>query len=156
MKAIVLAFSLTGLVWVARQSWADEPEPDPVIAPVTYQRTMLVVTSPDLVAAITFEANKKEAPRGATYKFRMLSGGKETTGSGVVFEKTKVVRDKQDPGKALVFDLGSKLVIRVGKLELKWSVRDEDNGWVYYFPEKCRIHLAFHDDFKTIDLARFK
>ncbi len=126
-----------------------------ISAPLSYKDLMLVVTTGDGAAAVVFT---EEAERGVGYRFRYQSrdGKIQTPGAGQVFERYK-------DG---VYD-GGELFITAGPIKIGWSHCDPGKGWVYYNPEKARVHIAHADTFEggkpgfgghateKLDLTRF-
>jgi hypothetical protein len=133
-----------------------------ISARVYYEDQMLIICAEKDVIAVVFspKANKIE------YRYRARAAGstKESRGAGVLFVKRKEVPPPKnldlkaiDPKKKRFFeDDGSKLYIEMGKHEMYWSPANSESGWIYYEPEKVRVHLAGLHDFEVIDLGRFQ
>lgn len=130
-------------VSVAATAAADEAQPShenrsattldntgPVSAPVMYKKTMLIVVTPEGVAAIIFE---KPSTRGTSteyrYRFQPADGSEETTGNGRVYER-------------LVNEQYNSMHIKAGKIVLPWSGGGAESGWVYYSPEDISLQIA--------------
>lgn len=102
----------------------------PVVAPVMYKNTMLIVVTPEGVAAIIFE---KPSTRGTSteyrYRYQPADGSEETTGTGRVYERLE--REQYDSRH-----------IKAGKIVLPWSASGPNSGWVYYSPENTSVQIA--------------
>jgi len=126
-----------------------------ISAPASYKDLMLVLTTAEGAAAVIFTVERE---RGVSYRFRYQSkdGTKHATGAGQVFERYKEG----------VYD-GGELFINAGPIKIGWSHHDPGKGWVYYNPDKVRVHLAHADNFEggkpgfgghvaeKLDLTRF-
>jgi len=113
-----------------------------ISAPVVYEDLMLVLANGDGAAAVVF-TNPTE--RGVSYRFRYESrdGMKNTSGAGAVFEE-------RENGRYA----GGQLFIKAGPFRLGWSDGGAARGWIYYNPEKLKVHIAHAKDFENSDEAR--
>src|SRR5215207_5163324 len=64
--------------------------------PVEYDGKLLVVTTPDGVAAFAF-TDRVDKGTGYKFRFRPKDGGKEEAGAGKVFERYKAVQGRGGP-----------------------------------------------------------
>jgi hypothetical protein len=101
--------------------------------------------------AVVF-TNKLEKGIGYKFRYESADGKTKETGAGKLFEKYKRLPGK-DPGE--VVDDGGELWFKAGPFEVEWSVGGEGRGWIYYSPEKVRVHIAHAKHFDKLDLKRF-
>ena len=155
-SAVLTALLLPGAAFGQRNIGVGPPkgsEPGRLSAPVVYEDLLLVFASKDGVAAVVF-TDKLE--NGIAYKFRYESrdGKTKEVGIGKLFEKYK-----RFPGKKAdefeVVDDGGELWFKAGPFEVEWSRAAADRGWIYYSPEKVRVHIAHAKNFDGLDLKRF-
>jgi len=129
-----------------------------IAATVFYGDQMLIVSHEKGVVLFAF---KEELDKGVKYVFRSYDAGTatETTGAGTViwkYRNGKVFKDEDGKKAQEIVDEGSINYLVAGAFKLYWTHRTKGSGWVYYEPEKARIQIAHPDDFKDLDLKRFK
>jgi hypothetical protein len=106
-----------------------------ITAPLVYDGTMLVLVSDEDVAAVIFRPTGRGS---ATYDFRFegKDGAKSEAANVPLFET-------RDPAG----NLTGELYIKAGSISVGWSKSSEKQGWIYYTPEKVKVHLADARDF---------
>jgi hypothetical protein len=145
--ALSMFVMLGGAVFLCAQARADD-----ISAPLAYKDLMLIVTSSDGGAAIVFTENAED---GVGYRFRYESrdGKTKRDGTGRVFEKRnalgEVIRNA-DGG------IEGDFFITAGPIKLNWSPGTADSAWIYYNPDKTRVHMAHAKRFeKTTEINPF-
>lgn len=137
--------------------------PPKVTAPVVYKDLMLVLVTKDGAAAVAFtevfdeETSDTEKRYCVKYRFRYESrdGKTHKSGIGVVYER--YTKGRYDHGD---------LFVTAGPIRVEWSRGGAKRGWIYYAPEKTRVHAANARGFedwkgpfgtaqKRLDLRRF-
>lgn len=128
----------------------EEPR-EPVRVRIAYAEVILVISDDKGVCAIRFEKTNE----GARYQYRFRRHGEnaEKTGSGLLLERYRYQGTAPELFKSL--DKHSKLTVIVEHIRLDWSRSTSEKGWVHYYPEKMRVHVADFDDYAKIDLGRF-
>src|SRR5262245_37974560 len=91
------------------------------------------------------QSSSRTRPSEVSYRFRYESrdGMEAISGTGQLFEKYKNGRYA-----------GGQLFIQAGPIRLGWSDGGAARGWVYYNPEKLKVHVAHAKDFENSDEAR--
>jgi len=106
-----------------------------ITAPLVYDGTMLVFAADEGVAAAIFRTTVRGS---AAYDFRYE--GKDGKRLEAV---NKPLFESRDPAG----NLGGELFIKAGPISIGWSKSDDKQGWIYYTPEKVKVHLADARDF---------
>lgn len=150
---------------------APVPAGDEYPAGITYKDLMLVLVTEDGAAAVVFPANAEEADGSLNYSFRYESrdGKVKKSGKGQVAERHKPGTDPEVERNA-DGTIAGEPYIAAGPIRLQWSAGTADSGFVYYAPERVKVHIAHAKFFqastsfdpfaggieeKALDLRRF-
>jgi len=125
----------------------------PVVAPVHYEKTMLILASSKAIAAVDFTDSVSV---GVAYRYRclVLETDEEVKGAAKVFEKYE--HKQVGPDRYAVQDAGGQYQIVAGPIEVQWSWWKPGGCWLYYRPEEISMHLGHDEDFETVDLKRYR
>ena len=149
--------TLVATVFINRMGLADAiPPADPTVSvPLHYVDQAMIVSAKGCTVIFRFNSTDDgNGKRGAHFHYRLLpSQGGEVKGEGDVFEN---YQRRTSGTTSAVIDLGSRLKIVAGKIELPWSLGGIDFGWVYFVPEDATVELLNNDEFDKLDLTRFK
>jgi hypothetical protein len=106
-----------------------------ITAPLLYDGMMLVLVNEDGAAAVVFHGIG-DGSVSYDYRFEAKDGGRSETG-------TRALSERRDAGG----NLAGELFIRAGSISIGWSRAGAARGWIYYTPEKVKVHLADARDF---------
>lgn len=144
LSACLLVVSFLGTSVCFGQAPADE-----IPAPITYKDLMLVLVTAEGAAAIVFPAGVEEKDGSVHYSYRYESrdGTVRKSGKSQVSEKRKPGTDREvernpDGSIAGVQYLGA------GAISLQWSAGSAESGYVYYAPERIKVHIAHAQHFE--------
>ena len=133
---IRLVFCLALGSWTVSEASAQAPvKRGDISAPLAYENTMLVLVSEEGAAAVIFRG---VGGGSASYDYRYESKDGSRTEAG-----TRALSERREPAG----NLGGELYIKAGPISVGWSRGSDTSGWIYYTPEKVKVHLANAKDF---------
>ena len=115
------------------------------------ENQVLLITTKDGIAAIHFsDFGDMDGVSTYEWRFQPTDGSSEAEGSGQVFEKYEAT--EKEPDHYELKDIGSKLQVVAGPIQVGWSYSSPNTGWIYYDPEHCNTKIISETALGDINL----